>query len=239
MRDKFVITENVSRGVSALAAVEESVRVSPGRGLVLVDGRTGVGKTEFLKWFHVQNRRTVFLRSFKEWSASWMIEDITLALGLPSKNIMKANLRQLIGELERQPRMLLIDEGDRVIRRESLLETIRDLHDATGVPIVLVSEGSGAKMLARKSDRTWGRVGQVVDFTNLSVADVQMLGKELCDLEIPRREAEIIHQDSDGGAFRQVVGALEKVEGLVKANPGMAVSGKVVEMALRGRRAGR
>ncbi len=237
MRNKFVQTENVMRTVTALAALEESARVSPGHGLALIDGRTGTGKTRTVEWFAVQNRQAVYLRSHKEWSPTWMVEDVALALGLSSKSIMRLNMRQLISELRRRPRMLILDEGDRVIRREALLETVRDIHDFTGAPIVLIAEGHGKEMLARKSDRAWRRVSQVVDFTPLTVADVQMMALDLADLEIPKPLAELIHRDSKSGQFGEVVVNLEKVEALVKANPGSGVTTRVVEMALRARKA--
>lgn len=237
MRTQFVITENVHKTVAALAALEENVRVSPGRGLAIIDGRTGTGKTETMKWYYVNNRPAIYLRSHKNWSTLWMIEDIAAQVLGESKKTLRANIRELIEELRRRPRLIIIDEADRILRKDNLLETIRDLHDFTNSPMALVSEGRGREMVARKSARFWRRVSQVVEFGNLSVADVQVIGKELADLEIPRQQAEIIHQDAVGGVFGEVMVVLERLEGLVKANPGQGVSAKVVDLALGARRA--
>lgn len=235
MRNQFVITENVHKTVGALAALEESARVSPGRGLAIIDGRTGTGKTMTMKWYHVNNRPCIYLRSHKNWSTLWMIEDLAAQVLGEAKKTLRANVRELIEELKRYPRLIIIDEADRILKKDNLLETIRDLHDFTNSPLALVSEGRGREVVARKSARFWRRVSQVVEFGNLSVADVQVIGKELADLEIPKVQAEIIHQDAAAGVFGEVMVRLGKLEELVKANPGQGVSGKVVELVLRER----
>lgn len=237
MRNQFVITDNVRRTVSALAALEEGARVNPGRGLAIIDGRTGTGKTETMKWYYVNNRASVYLRSHRNWTSLWMVEDLASAILGETKRTMRANFRELIEELKRRPRLIIIDEADRILKKENLLETVRDLHDFTNAPIALVSEGQGREMVARKSARFWRRVSQVVEFTNLSVADVQVIAKELADLEIPKQQAEVLHQDAGGGVFGEVMVRLGRLEELVKANPGQGVSHKVVELALRERKA--
>lgn len=237
MRNQFVVTENVHNTFLAAEALVQGSYTSPGHGLMLVDGRTGLGKTVALERYVVQNRQSVYLRSHKKWSTSWMLEDIALGLGLASLVTTKKNVRQVIDELKKRPRVLVIDEGDRVIRREELLETLRDLLDCSGAPVILVSEGSGREALYRKSERTWRRLGQIVEFKPLTVADVQMMALELADLEIPRALAVRLHQESKTGQFGEVVVNLEKVERVVRANPGTAVNENVVEMALKQRKA--
>ena len=238
MLNKFVITDNVQRTVAALTALGDSVKVTPGRGLMLIDGYTGTGKTWALKWTFTHFPRTVLLHALREWSPSWMVEDMALKLGLGSKNIIKHNLRQIEEFLREHPRMFLIDEGDRVIRRDSLLETLRDVHDRTNAAIVLVAEGRGRELLFRKSERAWRRVSQVVEFANLTVADVQVMGKELAGLAIPAAQAKRIHEHGDGGVMGKVINDLEAIERLLKANPGRELTDKVLEMAFRAREAG-
>lgn len=238
MLNKTVVTENVQRTVAALTALEENVRSSPGRGLMLVDGFTGTGKTETLKWLFTNFPQTVLLHAPKKWSASWMVEDMCLRLGLSSRSIIRHNLRQLEKHLRERPCTMLIDEGDRVIRREELLETLRDVHDLTNVPIVLVAEGRGREALARKSERAWRRVSQVVEFKNLTVTDVQVMGKELALLDIPPAQAALIHEQAGGGVMGQVINLLEAIERLLKINPGQEITAKVLKMAFKARRVG-
>lgn len=241
MRKTFVQTANVSRTVIAVEALLASVRTSPGHGLMLVDGRTGTGKTVTMDHLAVHNRQAVYLRTHRRWTPPWMVEDISQALGLAAQGIMRTNIRRLIDYLKALgpdgQKLIILDEGDRVVRNTDLLETLRDLHDFDGTPFILVTEGRGREMVSRKSERTWRRVGQVVEFTPLTVADVQLMALELADLQISRPLAERLHQDSKGGSFGEVVVNLEKVEALVKANPGKEV-GNLVDLALRQRAVG-
>ena len=236
MKHQFVITENVRRGASALLELEENVRLSPGRGLAIIDGITGTGKTEFVKWYVTHNRQAVKLRSLDSWTVQHMLEDISLALFGDYLKTKKATLRRLIEQLQKRPQMIIVDEGDRILTKDRLLENIRDLHDLTNSPIVLVSEGKGKEMVARKERRFWRRVGKLVEFENLSVADVQVLGKELAALDIPRAGAEEIHLAARGGVFGEVMLRLEDLESKVKANPGKKVDDNIVQMALDSRK---
>jgi len=102
---------------------------------------------------------------------------------------------------------------------------------------VLVAEGRGQEMMARKSPRSWRRVSQVVEFGNLTVADVQVMGQELCLLDIPPVKARQIHEHAQGGVMWEVLDALGKIERVLTVNPGQELSDKVLELALRGRKA--
>ena len=239
MRHKFLITDNVSRLVNGLGELEERVRAGSERGLGIMEGRTGTGKTWAGEWFIVNHPQAVYVRAMKAWSTAWMLRDLSVAAGLPPRFSTEANLRQLWAELSKRPRLIIVDEGDYVIRRLDLLETLRDLYDqAKQTPVVLVSEGGGREMVARRSRQTWRRVGQVVEFAGLTPTDVQLMGMELAGLEIPRREAEALHRHAGGGSFGEVMVLLEKVEGLVKANPGAGVTPDLVDMAVKSRKAG-
>jgi len=238
MLNKFVVTENVQRTVAALTALEESAAAGSERLLMLMDGYTGTGKTWTLRWLYTNFPRTVLLHAPRKWSSSWMVEDMVLKLGLASRSILKLNLRRLEEFLKDHQRIFLIDEGDRVLRRDELLETMRDVHDRAGCPIVLVAEGHGRELLCRRSERAWRRATQIVEFGNLTVADVQVMGKELAGLEIPGSQARRLHEHADGGVMGKVMNDLEALERLLKANPGQGLSDKVLELAFRARKAG-
>ena len=238
MRNKFVVTDNVSRLVDGLEELKARVQAGSERGLGIMEGRTGTGKTWAGEWYIVNHPQAVYVRAMKAWSTAWMMRDLSAAVGLAPRFSTEANLRQLREELSNRPRLVIVDEGDYVIRRLELLETLRDLYDlAKQTPVVLVSEGGGQELVARRSPRTWRRVGQVVKFAGLTPMDVQLMGMELANLTIPRGQAEALHRHAGGGSFGEVMVLLEKVEGLVKANPQAGVTRDLVDMALKERRA--
>jgi DNA transposition AAA+ family ATPase len=240
MRNTFVRTDNVMRAAAALEELWQG-RAGSEAHLCLVDGKTGYGKTETLEWYVTQHPgRAVYVRALDSWSVPWMLRDICRGLNLPPRGTTEGNLLQLRDELKARPRMVILDDADDyVIARGHHLNTVRDLHDLTGSPIVLVGEGKARDLVYRNSPRTWRRMGQVVVFEPLSAPDVQVMAKELADLEIPAPLAERLRQISLSGSFGEVVVNLAKVEAMAKANPAKEITDKMVEMALKARRGGK
>src|SRR3989339_415044 len=237
MRNPFVRTDNVMRAAAALEELWQG-RAKSVTNLCLVDGKTGYGKTETLEWYVTQHPgRAVYVRCLDSWSVPWMLRDICRGLNLPPRGTTEGNLLQLRDELKARPRLVILDDADDyVIARGHHLNTVRDLHDLTHSPIVLVGEGKARDLVYRRSPRTWRRMGQVVVFEPLSAPDVQVMAKELADLEIPHPLAERLRQMSLSGSFGEVVVNLGKVEAMAKANPDKEITEKMVEMALKHRR---
>lgn len=245
MRSKFVITDNVRRTVAALgpflAELEQGRAPATDRGLVLLEGRTGTGKTWACDWLAVQNHRlAVNVRAMRSWSVCWMLEDLAAALKLPVKQGVKINMAQIKEELRARPRLLILDEGDRVLRRELLLETLRDVYDTTRSPMLLVSEGGGLGLLERQSPRCWRRTGQWVEYRPLTAGDVQTLWEDLAEIRAPMKpeQAAQILELSKGGSFGEVMVNLEELERKLKSNPDAGLTDRVVDLALKARKAG-
>jgi DNA transposition AAA+ family ATPase len=240
MRNIFVRTGNVMNLAAALEELWQG-RAGSETNLCLVDGKTGYGKTETLEWYVTQHPgRAAYVRCLDSWSVPWMLEDISLALNLPTRGTTKGNLRQLRDELKARPRLVILDDAqERLIARKHHFNAIRDLHDITFNPFVLVGEGAARDLVFRRSPETWRRCGHIVVFEPLSAPDVQVMAKELADLEIPAPLAERLRLMSLSGSFGEVVVNLGKVEAMAKANPDKEITDKMVEMALKARRGGK
>lgn len=243
MRDVFVRTDNVMRGWTTLEDLWGNKAASEAN-LCLVDGRTGTGKSMFLTHYVTQHPgRAKYLRCLDAWSVPWMLRALSGVLGLPPRHTTEVNFEQIKKELIERPRMIILDDAqDRLIKRSHRLNTIRDLHDLTKNPFVLVGEGKALDLVYRESPATWRRCGQVVKFEALSTADIQVMARELCDpgLEINTVLAERILEETNknpllAGCFGEVVVNLAKIEKATKANQGQ-LSGKVLDMALKARR---
>lgn len=243
MRDIFVRTGNVMRGWTTLEELWANKGVSE-QNLCLVDGKTGTGKTEFLETYATQHPgRAKFLRCLDAWSVPWMLRALSKLLGLPPHHTTEANFNQLEKELIERPRIIILDDAqERLINRSHRLNTIRDLHDLTKNPFVLVGEGKAREKVYRESPATWRRCGQVVEFEALNLADIQVMAKQLCDpgLEINTALAQRILEETEkdpllAGSFGEVLVYLAKVEQAARANQGN-VSEKIVEMALKARK---
>jgi len=228
MKIKFVRTENVNRLVAALA---ELVRRGPGvPGLALVHGHQGYGKTVATEWWAVQ-QGAVYLRAQAAWTVPWLLMDLAASLGLAPEHISRNNFRLVIRELRQRPRPVLLDEADYLVRDRRLLDTVRDLYDAAGAPIVLVGMAGVREAVARRSPQFWSRVSQEVEFQPLTVEDTRLIAWELCDLELPAEAARRLVRETEGN-IRKTVVLLHHLETRRKAHPEAEV-GEMVEQAAR------
>ena len=215
MKTKFVRTENVNRLVAALA---ELVRRGPGvPGLALVHGHQGYGKTVATEWWAVQ-QGAVYLRAQAAWTVPWLLMDLAAALGLAPEHLSRENFRLVVRELRQRPRPVLLDEADYLVRERRLLDTVRDLYDATGAPVVLVGMAGVREAIARRSPQFWSRVSQEVEFMPLTVEDTRLIALELCGIELPAELARRVVRDTEGN-FRRTVVLLNHLETRRRANP--------------------
>lgn len=228
MKKGLVKTDNVIRGTAALQDLELHHKLSPGRSFVLIEGLTGRGKTLFSEWYAVQ-KDCAYLEADPDWTPSWLMRAIAGGLGLAQAHSLEINKRQIVELLRNKSRTLIIDEADRVIRHNNLLDTMRGLHDQALVPIVLVGEGGAWGRIARKSPRFADRVRQVVEFRDASAADIEAAAKELAGLELGTMAAYLAKEVQ--GNFRRAAKVIEEMEQIFKANPGALTRAKM-ELAL-------
>ena len=103
--------------------------------------------------------------------------DITLAndrrnviFGVVRDNF-KEPVRDAVVKLVENPRMIIVDEIDYLINNTRAIETIRDLHDETGIPILLVGMGAVDKKLSRYK-HFFDRIVEIYRFIPFNFEDV-------------------------------------------------------------------
>ena len=225
MRAGLIQTDNVKKGLFALAELKRRYGQASRRNLMVLEGQTGFGKTTFADWIYTQNAELEYLEADPDWTASWLMRDVAGALGLPREHATETNKRQIVAAVKGRFRVLLIDEADRIIRSARLLETVRGLHDA-GLPVVLIGEAKAWDKIVGKSMRFADRVGQVVEFGPVAADDIEAAAQELADLRLTPELARFLQQQA-GGNFRRAVKVLEELEIVCKANPGEITRGRV------------
>jgi chromosomal replication initiation ATPase DnaA len=225
MRPGLIQTDNVKKGLFALAELKRRYGQASRRNMLVLEGQTGFGKTTWADWVYTQNPEMEYLEADPDWTASWLMRDVAGVLNLPREHATETNKRQIVGFIKNSFRVLLIDEADRVIRSARLLETVRGLHDA-GLPIVLIAEAKAWDKINGKSMRFADRVGQVVEFGPVSADDIEATAWELADLKLPPGLGPFIQQQTSGN-FRRAVKVLEELEIVCKANPGEITRGRV------------
>ena len=108
----------------------------------VVCGGAGLGKSEAVKWYHVNHRHTVYLESTAIWYSSELefLRDLCRELGIENiPNRKGPCFRDIVDHLYENPdTIIFIDEVDRL--KNMHLELMRDITRMTLCPIVLIGE---------------------------------------------------------------------------------------------------
>lgn len=108
-------------------------------GLVTFYGPAGYGKT-IACWHAVAMFGAVYLEASIVWTQKGLLQDLAADLGITKPAKVTAQiLKQVIEDLRRDPRPIIIDEMDRALKT-SLIEVIREIHDNARVPVMMVGE---------------------------------------------------------------------------------------------------
>src|SRR5574344_249434 len=139
MKKVFVKTENVKRLITLMNNLQNRAEGVPGMGLVY--GEPGLGKTHAVVWWAAQND-AIFVRCTNMMSARWLLEEIVEELGEMPYSKFSDIFNQVISQLIQEPRIIIVDEIDYLTVDTKAIETLRDIHDKTDVPILLVGMGN-------------------------------------------------------------------------------------------------
>jgi len=230
MKDKIVLTSNMTRFVSTIEDLKNKPKRSDCIGLVY--GRWGLGKTTAMEWFY-SNNRCVYVRAMEAWSRSvnMMIEDILRVYHVEPRGRLKSDLPELVRTMKKHGHPLFIDEGDRVARKLSLIETIRDLHDLCKAPIILIGQEHIINLLQRRDlGPVFSRVTSICEFKELTAQDIRHICKELCDLDCNDKVAAYIRTITLGD-FRLVNALLTRAEGLCSLNKTAEITSAIAKEA--------
>lgn len=214
MHKGFVIVENHKRLKEAHAQVDR--RGAAEAGIVIIKGPYGVGKSEIVERWAVDNR-AVFVRCMETWTKRALLDELARILGVDNRGRNSEVQARVIGRLAVDMVPLVFDEADFLIRSTpALLETIRDITDVTGVACFLVAmEGFGVKLA--KYGHIASRVARIVEFQPLSLADVKATCDKLCEVQLAPEVIEQVHLQT-AGKMRLVLGAISNLEQWAAAN---------------------
>ena len=229
MRETIIETEAMSRFDNAVDEVTGAGRALS--GFVLAYGQAGRGKSVAADRYHYQ-RGGAYVRVWQNWSQTSFLHRLLFEVrgkntDMPrhTGNRCKELIVQLLQD-ERKP--LFIDEADRL--KIDRIEDLRDIHEMTGAPVVLIGE-EGIFGLLSERRRIWSRVAYEVEFGPISPAEVALYAMQAAGLEIPLPLASEIAQKTEGD-FRLVRNMCLLLEKSAKASGSFAVDQKMLETAL-------
>jgi len=211
MRPAFVPTSNVRRFAEAInKLMKPEDRGAREAGILLVQGKAGLGKSETGAWWALQNN-AISLRLKAAGTPHWMLNDLVTELAeAPPARSCEDLFKQAIASLAKNPRPIVVDEVEQGLGNLKILETLRDISDFTEVPLIFLGrEFVHAKLKRHSQFHT--RLGAAIEFKPLTQQDVFLCCAQMADVEIAPDLAKKIHVHCEGYA-REVVKAIRNVE---------------------------
>ena len=218
MKKTFIKTKNVKRFV---ALVDELQKLPPNiPKLALVYGDHGLGKSQTIQWWADKND-SVYVRATQGMTSRWLLSEIAEELGEDPYWHTQETFELIEKYLRQHPKVIIVDEIDYLIEKHTV-ETLRDLHDRTacpivlvGIPIVLVGMGAADKKLARYPHLV-DRLYKTLKFEQFNQDDITDILQQITDLEFTPDAINYLATRTN--QFRQLVKLINKIEKLSETN---------------------
>lgn len=225
MQNKFVEIKNAKRFRSAIAHIHHHNLKGVER-MCLIYGDPGLGKTETAIQYAAGNG-AVFLRMRKLMNARWLLRDLVRELGDYPVRFTEGLFNQVVELLERKKKTLILDEVDYFTSDSKVTETLRDIHDITGTPMVFIGMSQADKRLKRYP-HLYDRFVEVVKFQPLDREDIELMVKELSNINFGEDAIDKIVELSEG-KIRRVLSLIHRAEYVAQVNKVKSVTAKDVK----------
>lgn len=212
MKKVFVKTNNVKRFITMMNNLQNRAEGVPGMGLVY--GEPGLGKSQAINWWAFKND-AILVRCTQLMTAKWLLTEILDYMSEIKPYSVSDCFNEVIRNLLITPRVLIVDEIDYLTIDSRAVETLRDIHDKTNVPVILVGM-TNANSRLKKFSHLYDRLSEIVKFEKFSKNDIKTIVKELSEIEMTDCAIKYIY--SNLNRFRQIVKVINKAEILAKAN---------------------
>ena len=219
MRSKIVPVTNVAHLAEAGEALLNRAPGMPGMGLCF--GASGLGKTTAIAWLATR-QHGVFVRARATSTPTSMLEHICRELNIASRHRTSMTVDAIVDKLTETGRPLFVDEADYVIGQQRLVDTLRDLHDLSAVPVILIGM-AGIDRRISLSPQLSGRMAQWVEFKAASMEDAKLLARELCEVSVADDLVAELNTRANG-SIRNIVVGLSKIEQFGRSRSASKVS---------------
>ena len=211
MKKTFIKTKNVKRFVALMDELQKLPSNIP--KLALVYGDHGLGKSQTIQWWADKND-SVYVRATQGMTSRWLLSEIAEELGEEPYWHTQETFELIENYLRQNPKIIIVDEIDYLIEKHTV-ETLRDLHDRTACPIVLVGMGAADKKLARYPHLV-DRLYKTLKFEQFNAVDIREIIENLTELNFT--DDGINYLATRTNQFRQLVKLINKIEKLSETN---------------------
>lgn len=179
-------------------------------GIGMLWGATGHGKTTAAAWLATDPvLGVVYVRASVTWTPTSLLSAILRELGAETRAPGSRLLRLVQEAMEAAGKSLIIvDEADYLAAgsAQKMAETLRDLHDQSGIAILLVA----MKRLNLSAQLT-GRISHWTEFGAADPADTALLAQDLCEVGVELDLVQKLHE-ATRGSVRGIVVGLSRIE---------------------------
>jgi DNA transposition AAA+ family ATPase len=214
MKDVFVPIKNVKRFHSAVDRIHHA-KLKGVERMALIFGAPGLGKTETALQYAASNG-ALYMRMKKLMSARWFLRELVDCLGRSPQWRTEDLFNQAVDTLKSNRRTLILDEVDYFTSDSKVTETLRDIHDVTGTPMLFIGMGQADKRLMRYP-HLYDRFVEVVKFEPLDREDLELMIRELSDIAFDVDAIDKVLAQSEG-KIRRIMALLHRAEYIANRN---------------------
>lgn len=226
MKPKFVLTKNVKGFINLIHNLKNKPDNISKIGLVY--GNAGLGKTKTALYLSIKFD-TIYIRATNKMTTKWLLEEIAKELDEIPRFYTADIFRQCVNALKTNSKIIIVDEVDYLLKDFRTIETLRDLHDETGVPIILVGMQL-AKHKLKKHNHLFDRISEIYNFTEFEYSDIKQIAEEISEVDITKEAVRIIHNKAK--SFRKIVEMIDTFEKVGQANGLTQIDEKVAQEVL-------
>ncbi len=174
-------------------------------GLAIFSGPSGYGKTRSAI-YAANKRQAYYVEVGESWTKKKFVEALMQTIGLPRiRSTIADMIDEIVEALVMQDRPLIIDEADFIFKRR-YHETVREIHDKSEAPIILIGEEMLPQLIAGASERFHNRVLVWSQAQPVDAEDARHLARLYCrDVEIDEALFQRLVEASQGRARRLCV----------------------------------
>lgn len=212
MNKIFVKTNNVKNFIGLVENLKNKPKNIPKMGLIY--GEPGLGKSQTAIWLACKYD-AIYLRATNLMTGRWLLEELIKELDEIPRYLTSDNFNLVVKKLKQEPKIIFIDEIDYLMNNYKSIETLRDIHDETGCPIIFIGMGLAHRKLERYK-HLYDRFSEIIKFETFGVNDLSQIFRQLSEIPFTPDAIEYIHKKHN--RFRQIVQLINKMEPFAKEN---------------------
>lgn len=226
MNKIFVKTQNVKNFIGLVENLINKPKNIPKMGLVY--GEPGLGKSQTALWLACKYDG-IYLRASNLMTGRWLLEEMVKELDEIPRFLTSDNFNIVIKKLKQNSQLIFIDEIDYLMNNYKTIETLRDIHDETGCPIIFIGMGLAHRKLERYK-HFYDRFSEILKFETFGVSDLSQIIGQLSEIPFIPDAIEYIH--SKFNRFRQIVQLMNQMEIFAKDNNLTEITKEIMEQIL-------